>query len=85
MKWREATGLDIYEGYGQTETVSSVQRVSKGLTKGCEVYTAVATSIGSDIHLVFAKLAGPWHQMTANIISVSHYQHRGKCELVLAR
>ena len=22
QKWREATGLDIYEGYGQTETVS---------------------------------------------------------------
>lgn len=21
-KWRELTGLDIYEGYGQTETVS---------------------------------------------------------------
>lgn len=23
-KWREATGLDIYEGYGQTETVSGL-------------------------------------------------------------
>ena len=35
-------------------------------------YTAVAKSIGSDIHFVFAKLAVPWPKMTANIISVNH-------------
>ena len=36
----------------------------------------MANSIGSDIHFVFAKLAGPWHKMTANIISVSHISTR---------
>ena len=42
------------------------------------VSTAVAKSIGSDIHFVFAKLAGPWHKMTANTISVSHIISTGE-------
>ena len=48
--------------------------------KCISVHTAVAKSIGSDIHFVFvfAKLAGPWHKMTANIISVSHIISTGK-------
>ena len=40
--------------------------------------TAVAKSIGSNIHFVIAKLAGPWHKMTANIISVNHIISQGK-------
>ena len=42
------------------------------------VCTAVAKSNGSDIPFVFAKLAGPWHKMNANIISVSHIISTGE-------
>ena len=40
--------------------------------------TAVAKRIGSDIHVVFAKLAEPWHEVTANIVSLSHVISTGE-------
>ena len=44
----------------------------------CVVLCCTAVAKSSDIHFVFAKLAGPWHKMTANIISVSHIISTGE-------